>query len=393
MKSIKNPLIKVQEFGQSVWLDYIRRDMLVSGELQQLVDEDGLRGVTSNPDIFYKAMAGSDDYTSAIDSLALEGKTEIEIYESLAFADIQATADVFRPLYDSSDGRYGFVSLEVSPNLARRTRETIEQARNYWQAVHRPNVFIKVPATREGLPAIRQLIGEGININVTLLFGLDRYREVAEAYIAGLEDRLGRGQSVARVTSVASFFLSRIDVLVDPMLERVAKEGGEKGRIAEFLRGEVAIASAKIAYQMYKEIFSTDRFQKLSAHGARPQQVLWASTSTKTPEYSDVKYVEALIGPDTVNTVPMETLNAYRDHGDPAPRLEENMGKARRVLDQLSQVGIELKEVTQQLVEEGIEKFNNPFDKLMEELKRKRTAVLQALPKEQKIEAHGYSEK
>lgn len=378
MESTKNPLVKVQEFGQSIWLDYIRRDMLVSGELRQLVDEDGLRGVTSNPDIFYRAIAGSDDYTSAINSLALEGRTEIEIYEALAFADIQETADVFRPVYDSSDGRYGFVSLEVSPHLASKTQETIEQARNYWQAVDRPNAFIKVPATREGLPAIRQLIGEGININVTLLFGLDRYREVVEAYISGLEDRLGRGQSVVRVTSVASFFLSRIDVLVDPKLEQAANEGGEKGRIAASLRGEVAVASAKIAYQMYKEIFSTDRFQKLFAHGARPQQVLWASTSTKNPGYSDVKYVEALIGPDTVNTVPMETLRAYRDHGDPAPRLEENVGKAREVLDQLSHVGIELKEVTQQLVEEGIEKFNNPFDKLMTELKRKRTAALQA---------------
>jgi transaldolase len=377
MESTKNPLLKVQGFGQSIWLDYIRRDMLESGELQQLVDEDGLRGVTSNPSIFYKAMAGSDDYTSAINSLALDGKTEIEIYEALAFADIQETADVFRPLYDSSDGRHGFVSLEVSPHLARQTRETIEQARDYWHAVNRPNALIKVPATREGLPAIRQLISEGINVNVTLLFGLERYREVAEAYISGLEDRLRSGQSVVGIASVASFFLSRIDVLVDSMLEQAANKGGDKARAAGSLRGEVAIASAKIAYQIYKEMFSSDRFQKLLAQGARPQRVLWASTSTKTPEYSDVKYVEALIGPDTVNTLPMETLSAYRDHGNAAPRLEENMDKARQVLEQLSQVGIELKKVTQQLVEEGIEKFNNPFDKLMEELKRKRKAALQ----------------
>ncbi len=393
MKSTQNPLLKVQEFGQSIWLDYIRRDMLVSGELQQLVDDDGLRGVTSNPDIFYKAIARSEDYTSAMNSLALEGKTEIEIYEALAFEDIQQTADVFRPLYDGSDGRYGFVSLEVSPHLARRTEETIEQARNYWKALERPNAFIKVPATREGLPAIRQLISEGINVNVTLLFGLDRYREVAEAYISGLEDRLDRGQSIVRVASVASFFLSRIDILVDPMLEKAANDGGEKGKIAASLRGEVAIASAKIAYEICKDLFSSDRFRKLAAQGARSQPVLWASTSTKNPDYSDVKYVEALIGPDTVNTVPMDTLNAYRDHGRPALRLEDNLDGAKRALDKLNQIGIKLNQVTKQLVEEGIEKFNKPYDKLMEELKRKRNEALQERPGKQRIQARAYGDK
>ncbi len=387
MESTQNPLRKIQEFGQSIWLDYIRRDMLVSGELQQLVDEDGLRGVTSNPSIFYKAIAGSDDYTSAINSLALEGKTEIDIYEALAFEDIQQTADVFRPVYDSSDGKYGFVSLEVSPHLARRTEETIEQARTYWKALERPNAFIKVPATKEGLPAIRRLISEGINVNVTLLFGLDRYREVAEAYIAGLEDRLGRGQSIVRVASVASFFLSRIDILVDPMLEKAANDEGEKGKIAASLRGEVAIASAKIAYQIYKELFSSDRFRKLATQGARPQQVLWASTSTKNPDYSDVKYVEALIGPDTINTLPKETLNAYRDHGRPAARLEENLGHAKETLDRLSQIGIDLNQITQQLTNEGIEKFNTPYDKLIEELKGKRKEALEERPGKQRIEA------
>ncbi|AFM24808.1 bifunctional transaldolase/phosoglucose isomerase [Desulfomonile tiedjei] len=387
MKTSNNPLMKIQEFGQSIWLDYIRRDMLLSGELQQLVDEDGLRGVTSNPQIFYTAIAGSDEYDSAINSLALEGKTEIEIYEALAFADIQETADVFRPLYDASDGRHGFVSLEVAPNLARRTEDTIKQARNYWHAVNRPNLLIKVPATREGLIAIRQLIGEGINVNITLLFGLDRYRDVAEAYIAGLEDRLASGQPIDRIASVASFFLSRIDILVDPKLEEIADKGGETANIARSIHGNVAIASAKIAYQIYKEMFSSDRFRRLADRGGRPQRVLWASTSTKNPDYSDVKYVEALIGPDTVNTLPMETLNAYRDHGEPAPRLEENVQEAEQTLDRLNQIGINLNEVTRRLVEEGIEKFNKPYDKLMEELKQKRKEALEARPEHQQMRA------
>jgi transaldolase len=378
MEQKKNPLLAVQEYGQSIWLDYIRRDMLVSGELRQLVDEDGLRGVTSNPAIFHKAIAGSDDYTGAINTLARDGKTELEIYEALVFEDIRATADVFRPLYDSSDGNYGFISLEVSPHLARLTDETIEQARSYWKAVDRPNLLIKVPGTREGLPAIRTLISEGINVNVTLLFGLDRYREVAEAYIAGLEDGVGNGKSVERVASVASFFLSRIDVLVDGRLEEIGKAGGESASLAASLRGEVAIASAKIAYQIYKEVFGSNRFRKLADRGARPQRVLWASTSTKNPNYSDVKYVEALIGPETVNTLPMETLEAYRDHGQPAARLEENLDEAHQVLEKLKTTGIDLDAVTRQLVEEGIEKFNQPYDKLMDELKQKREKAIQA---------------
>ncbi len=393
MNSEKNSLCKIQEFGQSIWLDYIRRDMLIRGELQQLVDEDGLRGVTSNPSIFHKAIAGSDDYDSAINSLALEGKTEIEIYEALAFADVQQTADIFRPLYDSSDGAYGFVSLEVSPHLACKTEETIDQARAYWKAVDRPNLLIKVPGTEKGLTAIRRLISEGINVNVTLLFGLERYRAVAEAYISGLEDRLAAGQPIDRIASVASFFLSRIDVLVDPKLEDIVDQGGEKAEKARSVHGKVAVASAKIAYQIYKEMFSTDRFKKLAVKGGRPQRVLWASTSTKNPDYSDILYVEALIGPDTVNTIPMETLNAYRDHGEPASRLEENLDEAKRTLDRLEQVGISLDEVTSQLVDEGIEKFNKPYDKLIEELKQKRKEARQARPERQQIEAPNYREK
>jgi transaldolase / glucose-6-phosphate isomerase len=372
----KNPLVRIQDFGQSIWLDFIRRGMLTCGELKQLIEEDGLRGVTSNPAIFEKAISGSKDYLAAVGSLALEGKKSEEIYEALAIEDVQQAADDFRPVFDETDGRYGFVSLEVSPRLARDTPGTIKEARRLWAALDRPNVFIKVPATKEGLPAIQQLISEGINVNVTLLFGLERYRAVTDAYIAGLEHRAAAGKPIDRIASVASFFLSRIDLLVDPLLEETIKQGGRQAGIAGSLRGEVAIASAKIAYQIYKEVFSAERFQKLATQGARSQPVLWASTSTKNPSYSDVKYVEALIGQDTINTLPMETLDAYRDHGDPASRLEQGVDKARKVLDMLPQVGIDLMKVTQQLEDEGVEKFVQPFDRLMTALEEKRKEAL-----------------
>jgi transaldolase/glucose-6-phosphate isomerase len=370
-----NPLRKLESFGQSMWLDFLRRGML-SGELQQLIEEDGLSGMTSNPAIFEKAIAGSHDYDEAIGTLALEGKSVEEMYQTLTVEDVQRAADLFRPTYEEREGRDGFVSLEVNPHLAHDTDGTIAEARRLWAALDRPDVFIKVPATLEGLPAIQQLISEGINVNVTLLFGLPRYRKVAEAYIAGLEDRAAQGKPLDRVASVASFFLSRIDVLVDPMLEKLMRAGGRQAELAQSLHGQVAIASAKVAYQMYKEIFDSERFHKLAARGARPQRLLWASTSTKNPAYSDVKYVEALIGPDTVNTVPLETLNAYRDHGDPAPRLEEDVAEVREVLDLLPQVGIDIAQVTQQLEDEGVEKFNKPFDQLMVTLEEERDAAL-----------------
>jgi transaldolase len=372
----ENPLLKLQSFGQSIWLDFLSRALLASGRLKRLIEEDGLRGVTSNPAIFEKAIAGSSEYDDDIRTLARQGKSAAEIYEALTVADVQAAADLFRPVYDRLDGRDGFVSLEVSPHLAYDTEGTIAEARHLWSRLGRPNVFIKVPATKPGLPAIRQLISEGVNVNVTLLFGLPRYREVAEAYIAGLEDRAARGLPLDRVASVASFFLSRIDVLLDPVLERIAQEGGTKGEIARGLIGEVAIASAKVAYQIYKEIYRGERFQRLARQGARTQRLLWASTSTKNPAYSDVKYVEPLIGPDTINTMPLETLNAYRDHGNPAPRLEEGVEHAYRVLEQLAQVGIDIDQATQQLEEEGVHKFVVPFDSLMALLESKRTAVL-----------------
>ncbi len=372
----ENPLVKLGTFGQSVWLDYIRRQMIESGELKKLIDADGLKGVTSNPSIFQKAIAGSTDYDAAIRSLVQAGKSVQEIYETLTVEDVGRAADVFRPLYNQVGGRDGFVSLEVNPHLARDTDGTMAEARHLWQALDRPNVLIKVPATKEGLPAIRQLISEGINVNVTLLFGLPRYREVAEAYIAGLEARAAQGQPLNRVASVASFFLSRIDVLLDPRLEKLAAAGGPEAQKAKDLIGQVAIASAKEAYRIYQEIFGSTRFQKLAAAGARPQRLLWASTSTKNPAYPDTKYVEPLIGPDTVNTLPPETLEAYRDHGNPASRLTEAVDRAASYLQRLPDLGIDLNQATQQLEDEGVEKFNQPFDSLMATLESKRREAL-----------------
>ena len=281
----ENPLKALADFGQSVWLDFIRRKTITSGQLKQYVEEDGLRGVTSNPSIFEKAIAESHDYDQDIESMAREGKTIEEMYQNLTVTDIQHAADVFRPLYDRLDGADGFVSLEVSPHLAQDTEKTLVEARRLWAAVNRPNIFIKVPGTVEGLPAMRQLISEGINVNVTLLFGLPRYRKVAEAYIAGLEARAAQNQPLGRIASVASFFLSRIDALVDPILEKKIKDGGEAADLAKSLHGQTAIASAKMAYQIYKEMFGSERWRKLTDRGARPQRLLWASTSTKSPEY------------------------------------------------------------------------------------------------------------
>lgn len=377
----ENPLLKLKSFGQSVWMDYIQRGLITSGQLRVLADEDGVDGVTSNPSIFEKAITESSDYDEAIRTLAVAGKDALEIYETLTVEDVRMAADVLRPIYDRHQGRDGFVSLEVSPHLAHNARETVAEARRLWFELKRPNVFIKVPATQEGLPAVTQLISEGVNVNVTLLFGLPRYREVAEAYIAGLEERAARGQPVEGVASVASFFLSRIDVLVDPLLEEIAGAGGPKAETARVLRGQTAIASAKLAYAMYREIFTGARFSGLRARNARTQRVLWASTSTKNPEYSDVKYVEPLIGPDTINTLPLETIGAYRDHGRPASRLEEGLDAARRVLGDLASLGIDIDAVTGRLELEGVEKFVKPYEKLMHALEERRLASIKARDK------------
>jgi len=370
-----NPLTRLSRLGQSIWMDFISRGTIASGELRRYIEQADLRGVTSNPSIFEKAITGSPEYQAPIRALATQGKSVAEMYQAITVEDIQLAADVFRPQFDQLDEHDGFVSLEVSPRLANDTAGTIAEARRLWAAVNRPNVLIKVPATPEGLPAIQQLVSEGINVNITLLFGLDRYERVAEAYIAGLESRAARALPV-RVASVASFFLSRIDVLVDAELDTLEKAGRVEQRIAAKVRGEVAIASARIAYQMYKRLFGADRFRALAAKGARPQRLLWASTSTKNPAYSDVKYVEALIGERTINTVPLETFDAYRDHGDPAPRLEEHVDQARLLLETLPDAGIDLDAVTRRLEEEGVRKFVQAYERLMSVLTERRAAAL-----------------
>lgn len=364
-----NPLKKLQDFGQSVYLDEIRRSWLHDGTLQTLIDRDGLRGVTSNPSIFQKAIANTDEYDDQIAELARDGVDLEALYEAVVVRDIQGAADLLRPTYDESDGKYGFVSLEVNPHLARDAEGTIIEARRLWSQVDRPNVFIKVPGTAEGLHAIEELLVEGVNVNITLLFSNDRYRQVAEAYLRALERRVEDEKPIRHIASVASFFLSRIDVKVDPILDDLAKRGGEEGETARRLRGETAIANAKLAYQIYRNVFESDRFRALADQGARTQRVLWASTSTKDPAYSDVKYVEALIGADTVNTMPMETLDAYRDHGNPAPRLEDEVPAAEDALHRLERLGISIDKVTDELEDEGIDKFVKPHDSLMETLR------------------------
>ncbi len=324
--------------------------------------------MTSNPSIFEKAIVDGNNYDADIRSMSLEGSDAKAIYEALTQHDVRMAADEFLPIYKKTDGKDGYVSLEVNPHLAHDTKGTIDEARRLWGALDRPNVLIKVPATANGLPAIQQLLSEGINVNVTLLFGLPRYRQVAEAYVAGIEARAAQGKPVKHLASVASFFVSRIDVLVDSLLEKHIAQGGKEADLAKKVRGQVAIASAKMAYQIYKKIFGRDRFQKLENQGALVQRLLWASTGTKNPDDNDVKYVEALIGPDTVNTIPLKTLDAYRNHGAPKPRLEQDVNEAHWVLERLPELGISIDTITRQLEDEGVEKFNKPFDKLMETL-------------------------
>ncbi len=361
-----NKVKQIHSFGQSIWLDFIDREIMSTGKLKKLIDVDGVRGVTSNPAIFEKAITSSSDYDADIRELSESDKTNEEIFFGLAVKDIQHATDLFKGVYDESKGVDGYVSLEVSPFLALDTEGTAKQAEQLWKAVSRKNVMIKIPGTQPGLAAIRQSIAKGININVTLLFGLPRYEEVAEAYIAGLEDHLAAGHSIGHIQSVASFFLSRIDVLVDPQLD-------EKG-LGE-LKGEVAIASAKKAYEIYKRVFSGARWEKLAAQGAQPQRLLWASTSSKNPAFKDTKYVEALIGPDTVDTVPLETIDAFRDHGVAASTLEQGLGEATAILEKLKKGGINIDQITQQLEDEGIEKFNKPFEKLLNAIEGQKTKV------------------
>ncbi len=362
-----------REFGQSIWLDYIRRDLLESGEFARLVKEDGIRGVTSNPSIFEKAIAESTDYGQALERLVQsKDATATAIYEHLAVEDLQQAADILRPVYDESDRRDGYVSMEVSPYLAHDTRATIVEATRLWSTVGRDNLMIKVPGTPEGVPAIRQLTGQAINVNVTLLFSRAACRQVFEAYMGGLETLASHGGDLTRVASVASMFVSRLDVLADPMLEAraLAAPAAEQVQLRSLV-GKVAIANAKLAYQDWKELCRGARWLALVARGARPQRLLWASTGTKDPRFSDVLYVESLIGPDTVDTIPPPTLNAFRDHGKAQSRLEENIDDASKVLEALARSGISIDDLTARLLDDGVGKFSEAFDKLLASVEKK----------------------
>jgi transaldolase len=358
--------------GQSIWLDYIRRAIIESGELSRLIEENGITGITSNPSIFEKAIAGSDDYDGQIRELSLQGKDAKQIYKELTVQDIKAAALLLRPAFEKAKGGDGFISLEVSPYLARDTEGTLREARELWQSVDCPNLMIKVPGTIEGIPAIKQLISEGINVNVTLLFSVSRYGKIADAYLSGLEARSQKGLRIDNVASVASFFLSRIDVLVDPLLEKVLTQNSAQATLARSLQGHVAIDSAKAAYQVFNDLIGTERFRILQSKGARPQRLLWASTGTKNPQYSDILYIESLIGPNTVNTVPPETLTAYQDHGSPKKTLEHGSEGAAHRLESLGGLGIDLRAVTDQLEKDGIDKFQKPYDKLLASIETKR---------------------
>ena len=364
---------------QAVWLDFVARGFVAKGELKALVERDGLRGVTSNPSIFEKAIGHSDEYDDSLKAVMEAGDARvIDLYEGMAIADIQAAADVLRPVYEASDGADGYVSLEVSPYLALDTAGTLEEAQRLHKAVARDNLMVKVPATPEGIPAIRQLTGEGISINVTLLFAQGAYEDVAHAFVDGLADRAGRGEDVSRIASVASFFISRIDSLVDKLLdEKIGQANDPDQKLAlESLKGKVAIANAKLAYQRYKRIFSDAKWQALAAKGAKAQRLLWASTGTKNKAYSDVLYVEELIGPDTVNTMPPATMDAFRDHGQVRATIEEDVEGARAVMDRLARAGIDIDAVARQLVEEGVQLFSDAADKLLGAVAGKRVALL-----------------
>jgi transaldolase len=373
-----NALLRLIECGQSYWLDNLTRGMIKSGDLERRVREEGLRGVTSNPAIFHKAIGGSEDYDPQIKELVAAGKDVAEIYERLVVTDVRDACDVLRPVYDASEGVDGFVSLEVSPHLAHETEGTMREARRLFQEVRRPNLLIKIPGTLEGIPAIEEMLYEGININITLLFAIERYEAVAEAYLRALERRLAQGKEVNRMASVASFFLSRIDVLTDQLLGDLIKAKPEPA--AERLLGRFAIANAKLAYQSFKSMVAAGRWGRLEGKGARVQRLLWASTSTKNPRYSDVYYVEPLIGANTVNTMPNETISAFADHGNVVKDIvEAGIEEARQVLADLRVVGIDPDRVTERLLREGVQKFIEPFDKLIKALAVKRGTFSRAV--------------
>jgi len=376
-----NPLIRLHEYGQSVWYDNIQRAMLHSGELQRLI-ADGVRGMTSNPTIFKNAIAQGQEYQADISALRRQGKSPLEIYEALALADVGAAADVFRSLHQESDGEDGYVSIEVSPRLAHDTQATITEAQRLFASLGRPNIMIKVPATPAGLPAIRDLIGHGVNVNVTLLFSLAVYRQVAEAYLDGLEMLAARGGNLHQVASVASFFVSRVDTLADRLLQarlEAAARSDEKARLRA-LQGKLAIANAKLAYRIFQEVFDSPRFQRLKARGARVQRLLWASTSTKNPAYRDVMYVEELIGPHTVNTMPPATIEAFKDHGQLRQSLTEKVDEAEAVLAAVHEVGLDMGAITAQLLDEGVAAFAQSFEELLAAVAASRPEPVPAAP-------------
>jgi transaldolase len=362
-----NPLKGLLAYGQSPWLDYIRRNILLNGDLKKMIANDGLRGMTSNPAIFEKAIVGSDDYSDLLNSPEARQLNAKGLYEKIAIRDVQTAADIFRSVYDESKGRDGFVSLEVSPTLANDTQGTLDEARRLWKTVDRPNLMVKVPATSEGIPAIRQLLEEGININITLLFAQSAYEQVAEAYVSALEARAAKGQDIAQIASVASFFVSRIDTLIDKEIDdRLKTEtDAKRKKLLSGIQGKVAIANARRTYQKYGELFGGARWKALAGKGARVQRLLWASTSTKNPKYRDVLYVEELIGADTVNTIPPATFDAFRDHGKLRNSLTEDLAGANKTFSDLEAAGISMKQVTDKLLADGVKLFAEAFAQLI----------------------------
>ncbi|HEX5725500.1 MAG TPA: transaldolase [Longimicrobiaceae bacterium] len=378
-ETTQSPLHQLHPLGQSVWLDYIRRELLENGELERMIRAHDLRGVTSNPSIFEQAIGQSDDYDDALETLAAEGADAQEAFDELAFDDIRRACDHFRPVYEEAGGGDGFVSLEVSPVLAHDTEETLAEARRMWGAVNRPNLMIKVPGTEAGIPAVEQLLSEGLNVNITLLFSRAGHERVMEAYLRGLERRAEAGEPLAHIASVASFFVSRVDTAVDARLEALAEAAGSEAERARILalRGRAAVANARLAYQRFREVFAGERWERLRARGARVQRPLWASTSTKNPAYRDVIYVEELIGPDTVNTMPLATIEAFADHGVARRTVDADPEGARADLAALQALGIDLDEVTERLQVEGVEKFEASFRQMMKAVAEKLERVSQ----------------
>ena len=371
----KNPLIGLKELGQSVWLDNLSRKLIKSGELKRLIDEEGLTGITSNPTIFQKAITGSADYDASLRKMLDQGiRDEKELFLGLTIEDVSNAADLLLPVCQSTKGLDGFVSIEVSPNLAYDTEATLAEARRLFSTIAKKNILVKVPATREGLPAIEQLTSEGVNVNITLLFSVKRYEEVAEAYLRGLERRLSQGQSIHETTSVASFFVSRVDTLTDKLLDaRISSAASktEKDKISALL-GKAAVANAKIAYKRYKEIFAGKRFRAVKEKGGRIQRLLWGSSGTKNPKYSDIKYVQELIGPDSINTMPETTMMAFKDHGQAKITINDALEEAERLFPELKSIGIDIDEVTEQLEREGVQLFSESFFSLLKEIAKKR---------------------